>query len=247
MAKRKMRGSKEAIPASSKRWAPFGKARNLSVTGGTITSPKIAEAPGISEAAISIDLTETIKTLLHLAQEQGRLTYEDINDVLPEGVSPEAMDELYTKLRALDVEIVDRAEVEKVKPAEVEEETDNRDTLDDPVRMYMNQMGKVPLLTREQEVEVCKRIESAESEATELIYSLGFTAKEHCAIAEKLLCEPPKERFDRVIADKKVASREGHLKELRRLLKKIQALDTEVDEQYAAWQKASTTARREHL
>jgi len=111
----------------------------------------------------------------------------------------------------------------------------------------MNQMGKVPLLTREQEVEVCKRIEQAESQATDLIYGLGFTAKEHCAIAEKLLCEPPKERFDRVIADKKVASREGHLKDLRRLLKKIQALDAQVDEQYAAWQKAATPARYDQL
>ena len=44
-----------------------------------------------------------------------------------------------------------------------EEEEDSRlEVLDDPVRMYMNQMGKVPLLTREQEVEICKRIEEAE-------------------------------------------------------------------------------------
>ena len=232
---------------SSKRWAPFGKARTPALVPAITTQTKLPEVTGIGESVTAADLTETIKTLLHLAQEQGRLTYEDINDVLPEGVSTEAMDELYTKLRALDVEIVDRAEVEKVKPAEAEEETDNRDTLDDPVRMYMNQMGKVPLLTREQEVEVCKRIEQAESQATGLIYGLGFTAKEHCAIAEKLLCEPPKERFDRVIADKKVASREGHLKDLRRLLKKIQALDAQVDEQYAAWQKAATPARYDQL
>src|SRR6267378_1258992 len=246
MPKIKMRGSCEVNHAGAKRWAPFGKARNEVLTPAK-TSTQLSEAPAIGDSVTAADLTETIKTLLHLAQEQGRLTYEDINDVLPEGVSTEAMDELYTKLRALDVEIVDRAEVEKVKPAEAEEETDNRDTLDDPVRMYMNQMGKVPLLTREQEVEVCKRIEQAESEAMSLIYSLGFTAKEHCAIAEKLLSEPPKERFDRVIADKKVASREGHLKDLRRLLKKIQALDAQVDEQYAAWQKAATPARYDQL
>ena len=83
--------------------------------------------------------------------------------------------------------------------------------LDDPVRMYMNQMGKVPLLTREQEVEVFKRIEEAEWEMKRLVYGLGFAAKEHLAIAEKLLAEPPKERFDRIVVDKKVASREAHL------------------------------------
>src|SRR5215469_8646481 len=106
------------------------------------------------------DLTETIKTLLHLAHENGHVTYDDINDVLPDGLSPDDLDELYTKLRNLDVEIVDHAETERAKPAEQEEEEDSRlEVLDDPVRMYMNQMGKVPLLTREQEVEICKRIE----------------------------------------------------------------------------------------
>src|SRR5690242_11676618 len=130
----------------------------------------------------------------------------------------------------LDVEIVDHAEVERAKPAEPEEEEDSRlEVLDDPVRMYMNQMGKVPLLTREQEVEICKRIEEAESEMKRLVYGLGFTAKEHIAIAEKLLSEPPKERFDRVVVDKKVANREGHLKDLRNLIKKVRALDAEVD------------------
>ena len=69
-----------------------------------------------------IDLTETIKTLLHLAHENGHVTYDDINDILPEGLSPEDLDELYTKLRGLDMEIVDQAEVERAKPAEPEEE-----------------------------------------------------------------------------------------------------------------------------
>src|SRR5437763_12778128 len=141
----------------------------------------------------AIDLTETIKTLLHLARENGHVTYDDINDILPDGLSPEDLDELYTKLRGLDVEIVDHAEVERAKPAEPEEEEDSRlEVLDDPVRMYMNQMGKVPLLTREQEVEICKRIEEAEADMKRLVYSLGFTAKEHIAIAEKIHSEPNK-------------------------------------------------------
>ncbi|HSU53798.1 MAG TPA: sigma-70 factor domain-containing protein, partial [Candidatus Dormibacteraeota bacterium] len=177
--------------------------------------------------------------MLHLAQENGHVTYDDINDVLPDGLSPDDLDALYTKLRGLDVEIVDHAEVERAKPAEPEEEEDTRlEVLDDPVRMYMNQMGKVPLLTREQEVEICKRIEEAESEMKRLVYGLGFTAKEHIAIAEKLLSEPPKERFDRVVVDKKVANREGHLKDLRNLIKKVRGTDAEVDQQYVDLQRA---------
>jgi hypothetical protein len=76
--------------------------------------------PAGASAAAPADLAETIKTLLHLAHENGHITYDDINDVLPEGMSPEDLDELYTKLRGLDVEIVDHAEVERAKPAEPE-------------------------------------------------------------------------------------------------------------------------------
>jgi RNA polymerase primary sigma factor len=202
----------------------------------------------------SVDLTETVRTLLHLAQEHGYITYDDVNDVLPDNLSPEDLDALLTKLRSLDVEIVmDQAEAERAaKPAEpaqtAEEDEDARlEILDDPVRMYMNQMGKVPLLTREQEVEICKRIEEAELEMKRIVYSLGFTAKEHIAIAEKLLSEPPKERFDRVIVDKKIANREGHLRELRKLIKKIRAFDQKVDAKYYLWQKAVQKSRKEKL
>jgi RNA polymerase primary sigma factor len=203
--------------------------------------------PGQTSAA-PIDLNETMKTLLHLAREHGHLTYDDINDVLPDGVSADDLDDLYTKLRNLDIEIGDHAEVERAKPLEPDEDEDHRlEVLDDPVRMYMNQMGKVPLLTREQEVEICKRIEEAESEMTRLVYSLGFAAKEHIAIAEKLLSEPPKERFDRVVVDKKVANREGHLRELRSLIKKVRQIDAEVDQRYDLWQRTATPSRGEKL
>ena len=197
-----------------------------------------------------VDLTETVKTLLHLAQEHGYVTYDDINDVLPDGLNPEDLDTLFTKLRSLDVEIVDQAEVQRTakkdEPEEAEEDS-RLEILDDPVRMYMNQMGKVPLLTREQEVEICKRIEDAEIGMKQIVCGLGFTAKEHIAIAEKLLSEPPKERFDRVVIDKKVANREGHLKDLRILIKKVRAFDQKVDEKYAAWQKSAQKGRKEAL
>jgi len=168
-------------------------------------------APTTGSALTTVDLTETVKTLLHLSQEHGYITYDDINDILPDNLSPEDLDALLTKLRSLDVEIVmDQAEAERnerTKPEQAQPEEADDDSrleiLDDPVRMYMNQMGKVPLLTREQEVEICKKIEDAEVEMKCIVYGLGFTAKEHIAIAEKILSDPPKERFDRVIVDKK--------------------------------------------
>jgi len=203
----------------------------------------------------TVDLTETIKTLLHLSQEHGYITYDDINDILPDNLSPEDLDTVLSKLRGLDVEIVmDQAEAERAErtkqpeqPAEEADDDSRLEILDDPVRMYMNQMGKVPLLTREQEVEICKKIEDAEVEIKRIVYSLGFTAKEHIAIAEKLLSEPPKERFDRVIVDKKIANRDGHLKDLQKLIKKVHAFDHKVDEKYFQWQKVQQKGRKEKL
>jgi RNA polymerase primary sigma factor len=193
----------------------------------------------LSSNSAPLDLAEKVKELVRLAQEQGYLTYSDINDALPDGViSPDQLDDLYGKLRNLEVEIVDQAEVDRIKQPEPDEDEDKGrlDILDDPVRMYLKQMGQVPLLTREQEVEISKRIEDAENEVKRIIYGFGFAGKEHIALAEKLISQPPKERFDRVIVDKKVEGRDNHLRMLRRLVKQVRALDQEVDGQYALLQ-----------
>ena len=212
-----------------------------------------AGAPGVvlqGKAGSNPELAEKIKELIRLAQEQGYLTYSDINDALPDNIiSPEDLDEIYSKLRNLEIEIVDQAEVDRVKQPEPEEEDDKSrlDILDDPVRMYLKQMGQVPLLTREQEVEISKRIEDAENEVKRIIYSFGFSGKEHIALAEKLISEPPKERFDRVIVDKKIEGRENHLKDLRKLVKVVREIDQEVDECYASCQGVSQKGKADQL
>ncbi len=164
-------------------------------------------------------------------------------------MTPEQLDEIYGELRNLEVEIVDHAEVDRVKQPEPEEEEDKGrlDILDDPVRMYLKQMGQVPLLTREQEVEISKRIENAQNEVKRIVYSLGFAAKEHIALAEKLVSDPPKERFDRVILEKKTDGRDQHLHALGKLIKLVRAADEKVDAQFAKWQSASSRAARNQL
>jgi RNA polymerase primary sigma factor len=150
---------------------------------------------GVLSPERTAEIAEKIKELVRLAQEQGYLTYNDVNEALPDTmISGEELDEIYVKLRNLEVEIVDQAEVDRVKQPEPEEEEDKSrlDILDDPVRMYLKQMGQVPLLTREQEVEISKRIEDAENEVKNIIYSFGFAGKEHIALAEKLVSEPPR-------------------------------------------------------
>ena len=194
-------------------------------------------------------LAEKIKELVRLAQEQGHLTYSDLNEVLPDNaVTPEILDDVFSKLRTLEIEIVDPAEVDRVKtPDSEEEDTDRLDVFDDPVRSYFRQMGQIALLTREQEVEIYKRIEAAEIEVRKIIYGLGFAGKEHVALAEKLLADPPRERFDRVVLDNKVDTRNAHLRVLRRVLAHVRKLDQDVDRHYTAWRDAHLKAERQRM
>jgi RNA polymerase primary sigma factor len=218
---------------------------------GAVSAAKLAPATdgtpsnGMPQADPNTELAEKIKELVRLAQEQGHLTYNDISEALPESaIEPDKLDLIFAKLRSLEIEIVDQAEVDRVKTAEVEEEDTARlDILDDPVRMYLKQMGQVALLTREQEVEISKRIEAAENEVRRIIYGLGFAGKEHIALTEKLLVEPPRERFDRVILDKKVDNRSGHLRTLHRLANQVRDIDREVDEKYTAWRDAPSKSK----
>jgi RNA polymerase primary sigma factor len=192
---------------------------------------------------------EKIKELIKLAKEQGYLTYGDVNDILPENIlSPDALDAILILLRGMDIEIIDASEVDRFKrEAEEEKETqkvDSRlDILDDPVRMYLKQMGQVPLLTREQEVEISKRIETAETHVRQIINNFGFTAKEHVALARRLLTG--KERFDRVIIDKKIDSREQYMRILPRLLAQVEKVDAQVDARYEKVMR-SGLSKREH-
>ena len=201
-----------------------------------------------AEAAFVAALAEKIKELVRLHKEQGQLTFDDIGEILTEEFStPANLDQVFAKLRELEIEVIDAAEVDVIKPVdkdETEEEDRRMDSLDDPVRMYLKQMGAVPLLTREQEVTISKRIEAAEADLRRIVYGLGFTAKEHLALAEKLLADPPRERFDRVILDKKVDGRDTHLKTMTRLCARLRELDAAVDKHFNLWRDAHQQARR---
>ncbi|HBA84989.1 MAG TPA: RNA polymerase sigma factor RpoD [Verrucomicrobia bacterium] len=156
-----------------------------------------------------------IKDLIKLAGDQGYLTYDDINEALPESVlSPEEFEGILILLRGMDIEIIEESDEAKFKTQMEKEERAKQamrvDVLDDPVRMYLKQMGQVPLLTREQEVEISKRIEEAEINARNLFNRFGFATQTYLGMVERL--EQGKERFDRIISDKHVDSREKYLK-----------------------------------
>jgi RNA polymerase primary sigma factor len=205
---------------------------------GEMEEADMGEVPPQMEVrAPAFDLAKTVRELVSLARDQGYLTNTDVSESIPEDLptAESVLDSICTQLRQMEIEIVDPSEV---SPAQSESnatsDLDKLDVLDDPVRMYLKQMGGVPLLTREQEVEISRRIEEAESGIKEILYRFGFTAKEHIALAEKLVANPPKERYDRVVIDKFVPERERHLGLLRRLVQKVRVLDEEMDRAYAA-------------
>ncbi len=240
-----------ALAARLARSAPKRIQRNLA-NAGSAAQGKGVHPGNSSNVAVGsperlADFSAAIQALQRLAREQGQVTDDDVLELLPEGVSPHDLDEFYTKLKSLGVKIVDHAEVQDAKHEEAElGDSDQFRGCDDPVQMYLKQMSRVPLLTRDQEIEIFKRIEEADGEMRVLAYGLGFAAKEHMAIAEKLLADPPKERYDRIVVDDKIESREQHLDHLRGLLKRTAALDAQADQLYARWE-ATPVGHRKSL
>jgi RNA polymerase primary sigma factor len=118
-------------------------------------------------------LDDGLKALLEQGKEKGYLTYGQVNDHLPDDdANPEKIDQLLMLLEAEGIELIDEADVDEREQrgaADVEEgaidldlsfmdEEDSR-RIDDPVRMYLTQMGNIPLLKREQEIALAKKIE----------------------------------------------------------------------------------------
>jgi RNA polymerase primary sigma factor len=119
---------------------------------------------------------EGLKALLESGKEKGYLTYSQVNDYLPDdAVNPEKLDQLLLVLEEHGIELIDETEAEEreagpVATAAAEEEVraeldlalieeDDTRRIDDPVRMYLTQMGSIPLLKREQEIALAKKIE----------------------------------------------------------------------------------------
>lgn len=183
------------------------------------------------------DRNQKIKELIALATDQGYLTYDDINEAMPESVvNADEFDGIVILFRGMDIEVIESSEVEKFKESAEKEErakqAQRMDVLDDPVRMYLKQMGQVPLLTREQEVEISKRIEEAEINSREVFNTFGCATSAYLELAERL--KTGKERFDRVINDKMVESRDKYFKVLPKTETLINKCHTDVGKKFAA-------------
>lgn len=120
------------------------------------------------------NLNQKIKHLVQKGKEKGYLTYDELNDMLPDDadISPEKIDDILMMLDELGVDLIDETEVESRDIVDVEEgepfpEVELEfgevptitEKIDDPVRMYLTQMGEIPLLTRDEEIMLAKKIE----------------------------------------------------------------------------------------
>jgi RNA polymerase primary sigma factor len=196
-------------------------------------------------------INEKIRYLIRLSKEQGYLTFDDINEALPESVeNQEEIDNVLSILQNLEIEILEPEQVEdyKQRQEEAEEEesrSSQHDILDDPVRMYLKQMGQVPLLTREQEVEISKRIETAELKAQEALFEASVVGRYIAALGQKLLNR--EERFDRIVIDKKIDSRENYFKNLPKLVEQTQEGELGVAEAWEEYSKAKDEATKKKV
>ncbi len=139
-----------------------------------------------------------LQGLVDLGREQGYLTFEQVNDFLPQDVaSPTDLRAALDSFEDLDIKVLEEVPVEgadgdveveaKEEPEEAVEQPDALGESSDPVRLYLKEMGNFQLLSREQEVEIAKRIEAGENEVEDEVLGSPVTLKHVYELGEAIL------------------------------------------------------------
>ena len=185
---------------------------------------------GNANNAFNHQQQQKVEELVAVAKEQGYITYEEINEILPMNFdSAEQIDQIMIFLSGMDIQILNQVEVERQKERkkevkEMEGSTRRPEgTSDDPVRMYLKEMGSVPLLTREEEVEISKRIEKAQIQIEKIIMRFRYSTREAISIANYLMSG--KDRFDKLVSEKEVSDKAAYLLLLPKLCNLVKIED----------------------
>ncbi|SPE20161.1 RNA polymerase, sigma 70 (sigma D) factor [Candidatus Sulfotelmatomonas gaucii] len=145
--------------------------------------------------AIEDKFEDEVQGLIDTGKEKGYLTYNDVNDALPDEIgSPDDLDDLMTTISGQGIDLLDTPKFPGDKDFELEEGEDveldltpgTLEKTNDPVRMYLREMGTVPLLTREGEVEIAKRIERGQNRVLKAISRSPIVIREIAALGEDL-------------------------------------------------------------
>jgi RNA polymerase primary sigma factor len=145
------------------------------------------------------DKFEDIKKLIDTGKEKGYLTYDQVNDLIPHDVhSPEDLDDLLTTIGTQGIDVLEGPklpsstldkkfdESEEGEDVELDLTPGALEKTNDPVRMYLREMGTVPLLTREGEVEIAKRIERGQIRVLKALSRSPIVIRELLAMGEDL-------------------------------------------------------------
>ncbi|MGA2571893.1 MAG: sigma-70 family RNA polymerase sigma factor, partial [Terracidiphilus sp.] len=145
--------------------------------------------------AIDDKFEEDVHGLIETGKEKGYLTYGEVNDALPDEIgSADDLDDLMTTISGQGIDLLDTPKFPGDKDFEAEEGEDveldltpgTLEKTNDPVRMYLREMGTVPLLTREGEVEIAKRIERGQMRVLKAISRSPIVIREVAALGEDL-------------------------------------------------------------
>ena len=168
----------------------------------------------------------------------GYITYEELNQILPSNIVDAIQSDKYLKiLEALGVQVIREEDVKKYLDAKNAKSTDPKaqkaEMIEDPIRMYLHQMGQVQLLSRDEEVSICTTIEEAESKTKEYFNRFLFAPAMYASLLDKL--EGQGERFDRIVTDKFDDNRDAYMElipQFRREIKDVEKRLREASEKY---------------
>ena len=184
-----------------------------------------------------------INKLISLGKEKGYLTYEEVNDVLPSNVvTPDQIDDLMHLFGENGIDIVDTTvKGEIVAAAKGDRDKEGADgastpasksdsvSIDDPVRLYLREMGTISLLTRKGEVEIAKRIEAGQNEVLTAVASCAVTTREIVIMADQIKNGEIR-IFTLIQSSEPEENKEQSEKdETKKFLKKVKNLSTEFD------------------
>lgn len=170
--------------------------------------------------------SKRLEKLISLGRDKGTLTYEEVNEILPEDiVSSDEIDEILTILGNENIEIVDTEktiEEEKKRKKEIlPEQREASPQIDDPVRMYLKQMGQISLLTRDDEIKLAKKIEIAKARFRNAVLQMGIAREEVLKITNQILKD--KLNIEEVVKEEFKVPKEKMLEKISTLTKRLRA------------------------